>query len=671
MGKGCLRVELRFGENLFPVPYAKVLIKDTKGRVLFDVRTNGTGNTSDVLLEAPAEDASLTPYGAHGGSEGIFSVYDVEIPFSGGFKRKIIHGVQVFDTETSILIIEMQPVLQNDRPDENYDEIFIPLEHGIDSIKQQITPDNEGEILGERFGALDYTESEPGGEGLVRRPLANEVVIPEFITVHLGLPNSNSANMRVPFKDYLKNVASSEIYPTWPREALVANIFAQISFALNRINTAWYRSRGFNFDITNSTTVDQFFVPGRNIFENLSDIVDGIFNQFIRRQGFREPYISQYCNGTTATCPGLSQWGTVPLAESGYTAIEILRHYFPDDINIVMSNNFGAGYAVFGGASLQEGSSGSDVRKMQLYLNRISGNFPLILPIENPNGVFDEQTKEAVRTFQAIFNLVQDGIIGKKTWYQIVQIYVGVTRLAELDSEGERISIGVNPPTSVLRLNSRGADVVELQFLINFIAQFYQPVPYIPRTGVFTEATRNGVIAFQKNFGLAEDGIVGPATWNMLYTVYRAVRANMPPHGTLTAPRPTPAVTAFPGYFIRKGQNGENIRLMQRYLNEIRRSNSSIPWLKEDGVFGPVTEQAVKEFQRIFELNADGIIGPLTWERIVLEHGRMSSAQLYTSSISEMHLTDGDVAEKGYAPAARGSQDALRFLLTMGMFRYF
>jgi len=252
---------------------------------------------------------------------------------------------------------------------------------------------------------------------------------------------------------------------------------------------------------------------------------------------------------------------------------------------------------------------------MQNYLNRIRVNFPAIPQIPNPNGVFGPETANAVRIFQRTFNLTQDGVIGRGTWYKIVQIYVGVTKLAELTSEGQRIGIGENPPTSTIREGSRGPDVIQLQFILNFISQFYNDIPSVIQDGVFGRSTRDAVVAFQRKFGLTQDGIVGPATWKLLYQVYKNVEAGI---GITPQPPVTPPPsTAYPGTPLRVGSRGNSVLLMQQYLNRISSRYPSIPRLAEDGIFGAGTGSAVREFQRLFGLNPDGVIGPLTWNRIV------------------------------------------------------
>jgi peptidoglycan hydrolase-like protein with peptidoglycan-binding domain len=359
-------------------------------------------------------------------------------------------------------------------------------------------------------------------------------------------------------------------------------------------------------------------VDGRNIYDSISVIVDRIFNLYVQRQGRKEPFFTQFCNGTTSTCAGLSQWGTVSLANQGMTPIQILKYYYPSDIEIVETKNTISVNESYPGVPLREGSQGHNVQTMQRYLNRIRANYPLIPLISNPNGVFGNDTTHAVKVFQEIFNLTQNGIIDKETWYKISYIYVSVTKLAELDSEGEWIGIGETPPKVVLREGSQGADVAQLQFILNFISEFYPSVPPVIQDAVFRATTKTSVIGFQKTFNLTPDGVVGPTTWDMLYKVYKGINNNVEiPPGPVQPPVTTPP---YPGTPLRKGSKGNDVLLMQQYLNVISNVYTTIPKLKADGIFGSATESAVIAFQKQFGLTVDGIIGPVTWNRIVAEY---------------------------------------------------
>ncbi|MBQ9747141.1 MAG: peptidoglycan-binding protein, partial [Clostridia bacterium] len=264
-------------------------------------------------------------------------------------------------------------------------------------------------------------------------------IIPETVRVHLGAPDAPAENVTVTFPDYIKNVASSEIYPTWPENAIRANVLAQISFALNRIYTEYYPSRGYDFDITNSTSIDQSFVDGRDIFENVSRIVDEIFNNYVRREGSVEPLFALYCDGVRTTCGGLSQWGTVTLANEGLTPIEILRRFYGADIRLVTNAPVEALTPSVPSINLSLGSAGNDVAFIQRRLNRIAVNYPAIPKITPVDGIFGKETEDAVRSFQTVFSLAPDGIVGKATWYRIQYIYSAVKRLSELGSEGLRL----------------------------------------------------------------------------------------------------------------------------------------------------------------------------------------------------------------------------------------
>ena len=340
--------------------------------------------------------------------------------------------------------------------------------------------------------------------------------IPENITVHLGPQDSNASNVRVSFVNYVKNVASSEIYPTWDESALTANILAIISFALNRVYTEFYRSRGYDFDITSSTAIDQKFINGRGYFDSVSRITDRIFTDYLRRIGFIEPLAAKFCNGTTVTCEGLSQWGSQNLAQQGLNSVQILRYYYGDNIEIV-NNAPVRGYTPsYPGTPLRVGSRGPSVVQAQVMLNRVGQNYPAI-PRVATDGIFGERTEAAVRRFQEIFDLTPDGIIGKATWYQLVRLYVGVTNLAELESQGQTFyAINWQAPNN-LQSGSRGQQVSQLQYMLNVMAEYVPSIPPVAVDGIFGPRTRESVLAFQRFAGLPEDGIVGPQTWNALY----------------------------------------------------------------------------------------------------------------------------------------------------------
>jgi len=584
MGRGYLKMQVTTANEALPIANAHVTIERPDGVILYETDTDANGNTDYFSLTAPDVQYTLDP----NFREPAYSVCDVVVS-ARGFVTEHVHGVEIVDTQSTILPVHMLPL--TDEPHHMTDNhIYIPP---------------VGLLIPAEYRKVDPPESR----------VLSGVLIPDFITVHLGAPtNASARNVRVPFPEYIKNVTSSEIYSTWPYNSLVANIHAITTFALNRVFTEWYRSRGFNFDITNSTSYDQKYRDGGVIFENINQIVDGIFNVYARRIGFGNPFFTQFCNGTTVTCPGLSQWGTVTLANRGMIPLDILRYYYPNDLELISSNNITGIVETYPGYSLGLGSQGDSVRRMQNFLNRIRVNYPLIPLISNPNGSFGVETQNAVRTFQRTFHLTQDGIIGRETWNKITFIYVGVTRLAELNSEGIRISIGANPPNVVLSQGSRGENVLELQFILNVIAEYYNTVPPVIKDGVFGAEVKNSVIEFQRTFSLTPDGVVGPGTWNKLYSVYRGIDENVKVPPAVTPPVETPV---YPGVPLRVGSTGPNVRLMQTYLNTIRIVYPSIPYLVVDGIFGDATRRAVVAFQQQFLLTPDGIIGPITWNKIV------------------------------------------------------
>lgn len=498
MAIGYLLIQSRTAHDAVPLSGVQVRITDMDSNILYELTTDENGETPVIALNTIDKSFSQTPY-----YNGLpFTSYSV-LAKNPGFNSLFVSDIPIYDGETAVLPVVLTPMQQTQRQ----------------SVTQTIT-------IGKPAVAMRDTSEQ---EGTYMEPrILRQVVIPNPITVHLGTPSSNAKNVQVSFPEYVKNVASSEIYPTWPQNSLTANIYAIITFALNRIYTEWYRSRGYNFDITNSTAYDQYFVEGRPIYSSISRIVDDIFNEYVRRQGHIAPYFTSFCNGTTATCQGLSQWGTVTLAEQGLTPIQILRSYYPDDVEIAETEVVTGILSSYPGTPLRVGSTGLDVQTIQTYLNRIRRNYPAIPAITDEEGVFQDSTRAAVTKFQNIFNLTPDGIVGKSTWYKISSLYTAVARLAELDSEGGSIGIGTVPPGSILRQGSSGPDVITLQYLLDLISEYYPEIPGLAQDGIFGSGTRQSVIAFQKTMSLNADGIVGPLTWKALYDTYRGIIQNVP-----------------------------------------------------------------------------------------------------------------------------------------------
>ena len=354
--------------------------------------------------------------------------------------------------------------------------------------------------------------------------MLEEVILPTYITVHLGRPNSSAENLTVSFDYYLKNVASSEIYPTWPYEALRANIWAQMSLVLNRVYTEWYRSRGYDFDITNSTAYDQAFVKNRNIYDSVAAVVDEVIGEYLQKPFYREPYYAEYCDGKQAQCPGLKQWGTLDLANRGYNSLQIIHYYYGDTMLLRETDNIQPILSSYPGYAQRLGYSGLYVFIIQELLNGIAVNYPSIPLIYPPDGYFNDVTEQAVRVFQEQFNLQVDGIVGLATWNMLSRIYVAVRKLAELGSLGRLEGYFTGLWTGrVLRRGDIGIEVQQLQYFLSIVAQSYPNIPPVTVDSRFGAGLERSVRAFQQEFGLLVDGIVGENTWNTVYSVYSSL----------------------------------------------------------------------------------------------------------------------------------------------------
>lgn len=599
MANGYLSIEARIADSGAPIEGARVYIVSSitgsaSGAISsssevsdtyynYYLITDSSGNTGFVRFETPSEDISnnvnstLVPY----------SVVDVYVDADGYYPARVKH-VQIFPGTQSVLPVPLIPNAGN------YDG-------ATGGVVIFDIPQNQ------LLSADTHSMSGPN-QNQTQALVAEEIYIPEFITVHLGTPSSSARNVTVPFTDYIKNVASSEIYPTWPEEALRANIIAIISLTLNRFFTEWYRSQGYDFDITSTTRYDQSFVEGRNIFENISRIVDEIFNTYVTREGYINPLFTTFCDGKTVSCNGLSQWGTVDLAGNGNNALQILRYYYGNDINLTTTDDIRSAQSSYPGTPLRLGDSSEDVLTIQRQLMRIRENYPAIPIIPTVDGNFGSSTDQAVRSFQEIFDLDVDGIVGKATWYRISYIYSSVTKLAEVIAEGESDIFSGEVPTVTISLGDTGDFVLLLQKLINYISVFYPSIPSVAEDSVFGQNTANAVRSFQQSFGIPPSGIVTPSLWNALYQVYiniiNSVTPSLPNQG-------------FPGRNLGRGSMGEAVRLMQTYLNEISARYPDIQPVSVDGMYGPATENAVAALQREIGLAPTGVIDVSTWERIV------------------------------------------------------
>lgn len=401
--KGFLKVRAFSSENLIPIDNARIEIAGTGNpdNPIIVTETDQNGLTDNIELDAPPLEYSLEP-----SDNQPYSEYNVKI-YADDYDATIISGVQILSGEFGIQNIEMSPSVTSEQ---SYDPTVI-AGHTL------------WEFYPPKIAEAEIKPMDESGEIVLSR-----VVIPEYIVVHDGTPTDTTAsNYYVPYKDYIKNVASSEIYATWPESSIYANVLAIMSFTLNRVYTEWYRNKGYDFTITSSTAFDHKWIYQKTIYENISQIVDSIFANYLSRPGVRQPILTQYCDGKRVTCPNwLSQWGSKYLGDQGYTAIEILRNYYGSDIYINESTQISGIPSSWPGYNLNVGSSGDKVRQMQEQLNRIAKTYSSISTLV-VDGIYGQKTKGAVEQFQRIFDLPVTGVVDYKTWYKISQIYVGVS----------------------------------------------------------------------------------------------------------------------------------------------------------------------------------------------------------------------------------------------------
>ena len=586
--QGKLVVDVTTGNGSININEAKIIISDSN-RIVDEVYTAFNGKSDVILLNTPYSDENNVKYG----------IYYVDV-YKSGFEKVKHADIRIYENTISYLPIALEPKTNVTINESNNDEAM----------------------------SVASTTSEPP-----RRIQLQQRVpyIPREITVHLGSPSSNAEDITVPFTYYVKNVASSEIYPSWPKEALRANIIAIISLALNRIHTSWYSSRGYNFQITNNTQYDQKFIKNRNIFDTISEVVDEVFNVYIQKGNNLEPFFASYCDGRSVTCAGMSQWGSYELANQGLNALEILQYYYGDDIQLISSERIQDITETYPGRALRKGDSGQDVYFMQYCLNRIAIDYPNIYKIYPANGIFSLRMEQSVKEFQRQFNLTPDGVIGKATWYKIGYIYVSVTKLAQLESEGIRLGEQqIEYAGTVLRNGSSGEEVSKLQYMLLAISNFYSAV--IPPTidAQFGKGTKESVESFQKYFSLPVDGIVGEVTWNTIKEVFLDVFKILP-NIEQTIP--------YPNEQIRPGSRGDYVTIIQTYLNYISIFYPGINSVDVDGIYGPSSVSQVKAFQTVFGLPVTGIVNATTWNSITDVYSLISAVVLYPGT----PLREGDM----------------------------
>nr|WP_317282501.1 peptidoglycan-binding protein [uncultured Sellimonas sp.] len=405
--KGKLKIQVTSNVTAFPVEGAQIGISYTgiPDSTLESVTTDDSGQTETLELPAPPIEYSLD----ENQDEQPYAEYTLEIT-APGFSKIQIAGTEILSGVTALQNIQLQP---EDRQEE---EVFVIPAHTLFGNYPPKIPEDE-------IKPMDET-----GEIVLSR-----VVVPEYVVVHDGSPRDSTAqNFYEKYKDYIKNVASSEIYATWPKESIKANVLAIMSFTLNRVYTEWYRNQGFDFTISSSTAFDHKWIAKRNVFDTISEVVEELFGSYLSRPNVRQPILTQYCDGKQVTCPNwMSQWGSKYLGEQGYSAIEILRNYYGSDMYINTAQEISGIPSSWPGYILENGSSGSKIRQMQEQLNVIAGAYPAI-PKITVDGVYGPSTEAAVRKFQEVFGLPETGKVDYRTWYKISEIYVGVSRIAEL-----------------------------------------------------------------------------------------------------------------------------------------------------------------------------------------------------------------------------------------------
>ncbi|MBR1376913.1 MAG: peptidoglycan-binding protein [Bacilli bacterium] len=436
-------------------------------------------------------------------------------------------------------------------------------------------------------------------------------IVPNNITVHLGAPDEPARNITVPFTDYIANVASSELYPTWPRNALIANIYTIISFAMNRIYNEWYRSKGYSFDITSSPSYDQTYIENRSTYENINDIVGEIFNNYVVKGNQIQPYFTRYCDGRVTTCDGLSQWGSVSLANQGKTPLQILQYYYGNDISIKYDAPVGDTTGGYPGYEVGLGNAGNPVLAIQRDLRRISQNYPAIPGITTTLGIYDQETENAVRKFQEIFGLPVTGVVDKATWYKIKYVYTSVKKLSDLYSEGLSLDEATFLYTDELNYGDTGIEVEYVHYFLDALAFLDKDIPRLPTNSIYNDNTITMVKAFQEKYNLPVTGVFTYSDWLVLQRAYDNILKSFPSEYQEYVSE------LYPDYFLTRGMTGNDVRRLQRFLLAICKFDKSIPGVRVNGVFDELTEKSIKKLQDDYDFDINGVVGPLLWKKIV------------------------------------------------------
>lgn len=610
MEKGCLVFELRKDNGAEPIIDAQVKIISIDGREVNRLlKVNDDGKTDEI--EVYTKDSRLT-----------FNQLNREIPYTridaevklGNDKIMEIDDIQVYSNITSIQEVKLDS------------RVTTSMRHHKDKKgkgkKEHIYIKNENPcIFNTEVNVKDKDEILKDDKSLKSIVKVEELYIPQFITIHLGEVGEEGETLTVPFIDYVKNVACSTIYPTWNEEAIKANIYAIVSFALNRVYTNWYRSKGYGFQITSSKIHDQMYVKGRTLFKNVCDMVDDMFDKCIKLEGFYQPLLSR-CENTTMDYKILSRWGSLSLAEDGLFALDILKKYFGDTVQIVDVPKIECVMKKCPNRELFHGVNNDDVRFLQKALNMISSHYKGISKIGSITGYFGDETERAVRDFQRIFNLKVDGIVGSKTWKKICIIYAIIKQLYHNDELEE-----IAPEFKTLQYGQTGEDIEVLQKDLNNILRDFNNYTQIKEDGIFGQETEKAVKFFQRVFGLNVDGIAGKNTMGRIeyakefisdlkdlveyHNQINSVKDKTSDMNSIIESRHSSEDLSkinnkLP---IKMGDSGEHVYKLQKYLNRLSRYYGFLHKIKEDGIFGRETEDMVKKFQKYLFLTVDGIFG--------------------------------------------------------------
>ena len=430
-------------------------------------------------------------------------------------------------------------------------------------------------------------------------------IVPNNITIHLGKPDEAARDITVPFTSYISNVAANELYPTWPRNALIANIYTIISFAMNRIYNEWYRSKGYNFDITSSPAFDQAYVENRSTYENIDNIVEEIFNNYVVKEGQVQPFFTQYCDGRVKTCNGLSQWGTVTLANQGKTPLQILQNYYGNDIRIKYDAPVGNAIGEYPGYAIGLGAAGNPVLAIQRDLRRIRQNYPAIPDITSSVGIYDKETEDAVKKFQSVFGLPVTGIVDKATWYKIKYIYTSVKKLSDIYSEGLSLDEATFLYTDELNYGDTGIEVEYVHYFLDALAFLDEDIPRLKTNSIYGNNTITMVKAFQQKYGLPVTGKFRYSDWLVLQDAYDNILKSFPKEYQEYVD------DLYPDYFLVRGMSGKDVKRLQRFLLAICIYDKSIPGVRINGEFDDLTERSVKKIQKDYNFDINGIIGKL------------------------------------------------------------